>query len=318
MKNSSVLGYSVGLALLSVSGVASSASIGDALGLGGMTPIKPAGVMGSTSALIGSPSSTASVNVDNTFSGALDVATDKAVKPEVAAEKSAWLSGVVGLVVSGSQFRSEGVTSKVYSVPLTYTVRPDLDPRRVLTLRLPITVTSNPQGDHTHVGAGLDYRFPINDEWSITPSFLYTRVESDEYGVGKSGDLYNTGLTSVYNLEMQSGTLSIGNMLGYISTSGMNASVTGGRTSQNNWVARNGLMYSTPVTLAEKRLGMQVSLINTHYWGDPIYNDDYNELGVTLGTDRSGMSSRSYMRAGISYLFSSKSEGVSVKFGYWF
>lgn len=306
-------------AALLAGGAVHAGSIGDALGIGGMNPIgKPNAASGASSALIGNPSSAAATGVDNAFAGALTVVSDRGVKAEVKAEKSAWMSGVVGLAISGSQFRSEGITSKVYSLPLSYSVRPELDPRRVLTLRLPITVTSNPQGDHTHVGLGLDYRFPINDEWSITPSFLYTRVESDEYGKGKSGDLYNSGLTSVYNLDMDAGTLSIGNMIGYISTSGMDATMTDGRTTQKNWVTRNGLMYTNPVTIGEKPLGLQASLINTHYWGDEIYNKDYNEVGVTLGTDRSGMSSRSYMRAGVSYLFSSKSEGVSVKFGYWF
>ena len=39
---------------------------------------------------------------------------------------------------------------------------------------------------------------------------------------------------------------------------------------------------------------------------------------VTLGTNKSAQSSRSYMRAGATYLFSPQSKGFSLNFGYWF
>lgn len=309
-------------AVLLTGGAAYAGSIGEALGVGGMTPIgKSNAVTGASSALAGNPAGLVGANVDTAFGGAVTASLEGKEAAQVESKdvgKSPWLNGQVGIGGVYSEYRTAGVTTKRTGVPLSYTVRSDLDPRRQLNLRLPITYTSNPFGDHTHVGLGVDYRFPITDEWSLVPSAMYTRVESDEYGNGKSGDLYNAGVTSVYTFALDSGSISIGNMLGYLHAPDLDPTMTGGSTAQQNWVTRNAVLFSTPVTLGGKRLAFDSSLINTHYWGDEIYNKDYNEIGFGLSTNRSGMSSRSYLRGSVSYLFSNKTEGFSMNLGYWF
>lgn len=322
MKMNSLCMATLPAAVLLAGGAVHAGSIGDALGIGSMTPIGKTNVVtGASSALAGNPAGLVGANVDTVFSGALTASLEgkEAAKVEGKdAGKNPWLNGQVGIGGVYSEYRTDGVTTKRTSIPISYTVRSDLDPRRQLNLRLPITTTSNPFGDRTHIGLGVDYRFPITDEWSLVPAAMYTRVESDEYGKGKSGDLYNAGLTSVYTFDLDSSSISIGNMLGYLHAPDLDPTMTGGGTAQQNWVTRNAVLFSMPVTLGGKRLTFDSSLINTHYWGDEIYNKEYNEIGFGLGTNRSGMSSRSYLRGNVSYLFSNKTEGFSVNLGYWF
>jgi hypothetical protein len=77
-------------------------------------------------------------------------------------------------------------------------------------------------------------------------------------------------------------------------------------------------MLSSPLTVFGKPMSIEYGLIDTRFTGTELYLNNYQEISVTLGTNRSASSARSFLRAGASYLFSSKSKGLTLNLGYWF
>jgi hypothetical protein len=77
-------------------------------------------------------------------------------------------------------------------------------------------------------------------------------------------------------------------------------------------------MLSQPINAFGQGMSIEYSLIDTRFTGDALYIDGYDEIGVTLGTNKSANSSRSYLRAGLTYRFSDKAKGLTANVGYWF
>ena len=82
---------------------------------------------------------------------------------------------------------------------------------------------------------------------------------------------------------------------------------------------RNGVLLSFPTNVMGSKMALETSFILTNYTGSALYSNQYEELGVTIGTNKSANASRSYVRAGATLL--SGSNGVSgyrLNVGYWF
>jgi hypothetical protein len=125
-------------------------------------------------------------------------------------------------------------------------------------------------------------------------------------------------LTSSFLVRMKNFDVILGNMAGHYTT----VPTISGNFIYNpgiaNTVVRNGLMLSHPVSLVGRTMSLEYSVIDTHLFGDKLYINHFNEIGVSIGTNRSAGSVRDHLRARLNGLFSSKSSGFSVTFGYWF
>jgi hypothetical protein len=105
-------------------------------------------------------------------------------------------SNLIGVGASYSDISARGISNKVYTIPLSYTIRNDIDPRRQLVFSLPITEVDVGGAKSFHAGAGISYRYPMNDNWTLTPSGRYSVVGSADMATVAA--LETMDLTSTY------------------------------------------------------------------------------------------------------------------------
>lgn len=225
-------------------------------------------------------------------------------------------NNLIGLGLRFGSYDMNGRTSSSYTVPLSYTNRSDLDPRRQLTISAPITYTEVEGGKVYSFNPGVSYRIPMNDNWALTPAIGYGLTGSVE--LASLGQMVSGSLTSSYVINRDGYDIAIGNMVGYYQTLKAQSGDYSYDPGIKNTIFRNGVMLSQPTNVFGKGMSIEYSLIDTRFTGDALYTDGYDEIGITLGTNKSANSARSYLRAGVSYLTSSTAKGFTANFGYWF
>lgn len=223
------------------------------------------------------------------------------------------------LVGAGLGFSSLSVDDRdttVTTIPISYAIRNTIDPRRQLVLSMPITVSDTEGAKAYALSFGVGYRFPVNEAWTLTPAVRYGFTASED--LATVAGVASVSLSSTYALRFDAFDMAIGNMVGYYSTTKVSAGDYSFDPDIHNTVLRNGVMLSQPVTLGGKKLAIEYSLIDTRYLGTEIYVDNTQEIGITLGTNRSAFSSRSYLRGGLNLLKGKDTTGISLNLGYWF
>ena len=246
-------------------------------------------------------------------------ATNIASPQQVAAQASSAgkTPSLLGFGAGYTSLKFKDVNASAISIPLSYTIRNDIDPRRQLSFSMPITVVDM-DGAKAYNGAlGVSYRVPMNDNWTLTPSAQYGFVGSADLATLAAA--YSGSLTSTYIIPKAGYEIVIGNMLGMVKT----AKFKGGDYSFSpdiaNTLMRNGVMLTQPVNMSGKKMSLEYSLIDTRYLGnDKPYADSSQELGVSIGTNKSAFDARSFLRAGFTYINAKDSKGYRLSVGYWF
>jgi hypothetical protein len=236
--------------------------------------------------------------------------------PAVAGESS---NNLIGTALAYGSYKLSTSNERVttWTVPLSYTIRNDIDPRRQLHFSVPLTLIELDGTRTISGGLGVSYRFPMNDHWRLTPSVRYGAVWSTDRATVAA--VYSASLASTYVIELSGWDLSIGNMIGYYATGRFAAGGDSFNPNLSAVATRNGLMVSQPVTLAGKTLTAEYSIIDTRYLGgDQPFFDNFQEVGVTLGTNKAALDARSFVRGGLSYLQGPSTRGFTLNIGYWF
>lgn len=203
------------------------------------------------------------------------------------------------------------------TIPLSYSIRNDLDPRRQLLLRMPITIIDVDGAKGYHVGFGASYRYPMNARWSLVPSFNYAFTASTD--LGSTAQLASLGLTSTYYWRMDGYDIGMGNMVGYVTTMPFSYQGYDFDPGIDNTYLRNGVVISVPTRIQGRKLHFETSLVDTRFFGSKLYDDNYQELRFTLGTTRSASTASSGLfRVGLSLRHTPNSNGYKIEFGYWF
>ena len=260
----------------------------------------------------GNPNSLMSQMIANDFAtGFLNGASN--IAPQTAGAES---TNLIGVGLRFGQYRQDGLSSQSITLPFSYTIRSDIDPRRQLIISLPVSQTTVEGAKAYYVGGGLTYRFPMNDQWTLTPSVSYALTGSVD--LGSFSQIAAGSLTSTYVFNQPGFDIAVGNMIGYYKTLKFSHSGYSYDPGIANTVFRNGVMFSTPTNAFGKTMSIEYSLIDTRFTGSALYTRSYDEIGVTLGTNKHAQSARSYFRGGMNYLFSPKSKGFSINLGYWF
>lgn len=221
-----------------------------------------------------------------------------------------------GIGLNFSSLTVKGLQTRVTTIPLSYTIRNNIDPRRQLSFGMPITLSDTEGAMTYHINPGVSYRVPMTDAWSLSGAVRLGLVGSAD--IATLAGVVSGSVASTYAIRAPGFDVAIGNMVGYYATTKVSSGDYSGNPNINNVVLRNGVMISQPVTLAGSSLSAEYSFIDTRYLGTEIYVDNTQEIGVTLGTNRSAFSSRSFLRAGASYLRGRDTHGLSLNIGYWF
>lgn len=225
-------------------------------------------------------------------------------------------NNLVGVDMRYGSFKQDGLKSTVISLPLSYVVRNDLNPRRQMIFSMPLTQTDAEGAKSYQAGLGFAYRVPVNDNWALTPGIGYSIAGSKD--LGSAAQMMSVSLTSHLAFDLGWGSVAMGNMVGSYKALKTNVGDYSFDPQIRNTVLRNGFMLSLPTPIGGKRLATEFSAIDTRYSGSELYMKSYQEYGVALTTARSAVSSRSFLRTGINFLQSSQSKGATINFGYWF
>jgi len=221
-----------------------------------------------------------------------------------------------GIGARYDRFTDQGQATQGFTLPLSYTFRSDLDPRRQFAINLPLTVVDI-DGARAYLGTlNASLRLPVARNWALTGALGYSQVRATD--LGTAGQLGSIALTSAYVFRTGFGDLALGNMVGYYKT--ISGTIGGIKTDSGiaNTVLRNGLLWSERAAWLGSGMTIEYTLVNTHYLGSELYLKNYTEIGVNVGSNKRADSVRSYMQGGLTYLFSSKTKGFMANFGYWF
>lgn len=260
--------------------------------------------------IAGNPNSLMSQMVANDFfAGASPVGDRKE-------EGSSGSSNLIGVGARIGSFSQAGLRSNTVTIPLSYTLRADLDPRRQVGLSMPLSYTKVEGAKAFSVAPGLSYRHPINDDWSISPALGLGITGSSD--LASAGAIASGSLSSRYIFTLAGLDFTLGNMVGHYRTLKFSAGDYSTNPGVANTVAKNGLAVAKPVDWLDGGASVELSYANTHFWGTELYTMNYHEFGLSLGTHRSARSARSFFKAGITYLYTGKSRGTAFNLGYWF
>lgn len=243
-------------------------------------------------------------------------------------DPSAAAGPVIGAALELERLKINGRVSESQTLPLSYTVRSDLDPRRQTTASLRLVhARSHVPGDirenYSYV-AGLAFRRPMNDQWTIVPAVSAGYVEDRGNTIDTTGSIYGVSVASVYKVRRQKFDIAVANQLSHYRTREFRITGVSPENPQiNNTVMRNGVVVAMPTVLAGRKLSTELSLTRTDILTDhhaPFFTVDYfNEVSLTLGNNKRLANGRSFVRGGISYLDGQGDvRGLRVKLGYWF
>lgn len=218
---------------------------------------------------------------------------------------------------AGAGFGKVGsVDTKFFTIPLSYAFRNDIDPRRQLIVQLPLTYSDVGGSKSVQAGLGVAYRLPMSDQWTLTPNIKYSAVGSAD--LATVAGLYSASLSSTYIFSLKGFDLAIGNMLGIYKTGKFSSGDYAFNPGVTTYGMRNGIMLLQPVTISGNKLSLEYSFIDTRYFGDKPFADNSQEINITLGTNKSAYSARSFLRAGAGYVHSKSGNSWKLNLGYWF
>jgi hypothetical protein len=219
----------------------------------------------------------------------------------------------VGVLLSTQSVLDSKVNS--ISIPLSYTVRNDIDPRRQALIRGGIGVVDS-AGSRSYSGRlSGGYRFPMSDEWVLTPmagvSFAASKDTAFAVGIG------NASIASTYTWEFDGFDLTMGNMLGYYQTFKLPVKLATDPKIRVTALV-NGLFLSQPVNLGGSKMSVEYGLSDSRLGGTALYQNNSQEFTISLGTNKSALSARSFLRATLGIQRAKDSKGVTLGLNYWF
>jgi hypothetical protein len=248
-------------------------------------------------------------------------ATNIAAPPMVGGQDGS-SSNLIGAALSIGSFTAtaaDGMKSrvKVASLPLSYTLRNAIDPRRQMVFSLPITAVDVNGAMSWALGLGFAYRIPMNDNWTLVPSGRFSGVGSVD--LATVSGVYTLGLTSIYIWDLGGSSVAMGNMLSHNSTLKFKSGEYAFDPQVRNTALRNGVLWSQPTVLDGKKMSLEYSLVDTRFVGGTRpYVRNYQELSITLGTNKNAFASRSFIRGGVTVTHGKGTRGLSANIGYWF
>jgi hypothetical protein len=222
----------------------------------------------------------------------------------------------IGLGYASYNINGGGEKVKTTSLPLSYTFRFSDDARRQVVLSMPISQARTGDADAYNFGLGLAVRLPVSEHWTLTPGVRYSAVASVDRATVST--VASGSLMSTYVIPMHSFDLAVGNMIAMYQTGKFKSGDYSFDPDIKLKMTRNGLMASFPTSLFDAGMATEISLIDTRYLGEKPFVSNSQEIGITLGTNRSAANKHSFLRAGVSYFRSNVSKGVMTNIGYWF
>lgn len=199
-------------------------------------------------------------------------------------------------------------------VPLKFGL--DFQSGWALTLDLPLHLVEIEDAQTGAGSLGLALRAPLTDHWALTLGGRVGAVGSIDMGSGAA--LWQATLASNYERSLtDSIRFGIANMGGIIQSIPLEYDEFDVDYDLSNTVMRNGLMlgWDTGVRMWWSELQMAVTVSDTRFFGDELFMDNYQEVGLELKTARDfGRLQYDTVSIGVSYLYGEEDyQGFRVK-----
>ncbi len=191
-----------------------------------------------------------------------------------------------GMGLRFGSYAMGGFTQNVYTLPLDYTYT--FKNHDVLAVRLPLTYIEVDGATAYRGQLGLSYKKVITSRWALTPAVGYAIAGSSD--LGSLGQILSASLTSDLNLyDNGRWSLSMGNLLGYYVSMPTRIADFNVDYDIQNTITRNGLLLSIPLQKQfwGREFSIDIFAIGTWFFGDALYNDNYQEYGISFGPRRS-------------------------------
>lgn len=204
-----------------------------------------------------------------------------------------------GIGLRFGRYSSGQYDQDLMTLPLRYAY--SFDSGDKLIISLPLTYVDTEGAKTYSVNFGIAYKKQLSDQWALTPSIGYGAVGSLD--LGAAGQIMSASLTSDYIiLDNSKYRLRMGNMVGYYSTLATNLGDYSVDYQLKNEITRNGISLLLPISkkIRGQKLAWNVYVIDTRYFGDDLYSNYSDEIGITLGTY--GESSSKPIQIGLSYM----------------
>ena len=219
-----------------------------------------------------------------------------------------------GVLISSHSVADASVRS--ISVPLSYTVRNDIDPRRQALVRAGFGELDSAGSKSYQARLSAGYRFPMSDSWVLTPMLGASLAGSKDaaFYVG----VVHGSLASTYTWEFDGFDLTMGNMLGYYQTFNPPGKSFSSDPKIRTTAFVNGLFLSQPVSFGGSKMSMEYGVSDSRLSGTSLYQNSSQEVTISLGTNKSALSARSFLRGTLALQRAKDSKGVSLSVNYWF
>jgi len=209
-------------------------------------------------------------------------------------------------------------TQDVYTWPINYTYRFASDPRKQIMIDLPITYIDTEGGKSYSTSLGAAFRFPVTDNWTLTPAVRVGGAGSPD--LGSAAVMYSGSLVSNYNIFWRNSRISIGNMVSGFKAESLDVGDYSTGYDLTNTMIKNGIGFATPLNFKVfgKPTSLEVDAAHTDFFGDEIYIDHYLDLALSFGTYGTG-TDLDNIRVGLTYTAGNNSyEGFMFNVGYVF
>lgn len=223
---------------------------------------------------------------------------------------------VIGAGVVLSSHSVNDATVRSISVPLSYTVRNDIDPRRQALVRAGFGELDSAGSKSYQARLSAGYRFPMSDSWVLTPMLGASLAGSKDaaFYVG----VVHGSLASTYTWEFDGFDLTMGNMLGYYQTFNPPGKSFSTDPKIRTTALVNGLFLSQPVSFGGSKMSMEYGVSDSRLSGTSLYQNSSQEVTISLGTNKNALSARSFLRGTLALQRAKDSKGVSLSVNYWF
>src|SRR5690554_3082279 len=199
-------------------------------------------------------------------------------------------------------------------LPIAYTFKLDWFPGHRLQFRMPISHTEiNSETNNYSLQLGFGWTIPLIDGLEVTPAI--------DYGIAGSGELLTAGvlralsLTTRYDFSLMGQNFTLTNSLAKIDSVRFEyddeddeAGVTDTYVIDydlSNKAMTNGVAWH--MALPWQKLAVQAYLRDTRFFGDKLYSEQNNELGVNFGWSASAETNTQFF-VGVSYQRHDRSE----------
>lgn len=225
----------------------------------------------------------------------------------------------IGIGASAAFYESGPFDGLNINLPLSYSFNFDGDARQKLRIELPLSYADIDGALIYGAGLNLAYTHPLTDAWTLTPAIGAGVSGSEELASG--GGFYSAAVTSSYTLKLGDWALSIGNGLGYYKSMSVKFGDYKSDPDIANTALTNGLLLSGPSSLLADNLILEYFITDTRLFGDALYSESYDEVGVSLGHVRFESEGvvDSYFKGSLSYLIGENDvKGIRVSLSYRF